>query len=99
MPKGYIIAHIDIHHPQSYKRYVELSSAAVASYRGTFLIRGGDSEPAEGTLRARHAVIEFPSFAEARAFYYSQQYETARAVRTKASTADLVIVEGVDPGS
>lgn len=95
MPKGYWIAHIDVEDLDAYRAYVPLSTAAVTAFGGRFLTRGGAATDVEGRFRARHAVIEFPSYAEALACYESEAYAEARAVRQKASSAEVVIVEGV----
>ncbi|ERJ37311.1 hypothetical protein L810_8328 [Burkholderia sp. AU4i] len=39
-------------------------------------------------------VLEFDSFAEARRFYESPEYQTAKALRAGAATGTFVILEG-----
>jgi uncharacterized protein (DUF1330 family) len=39
-------------------------------------------------------VLEFPSLAQARAWYHSPEYAPALALRHKAATAKLILVEG-----
>jgi uncharacterized protein (DUF1330 family) len=96
MAKGYWIAHVDVSNPDAYKEYVRLNGIAFAKYGAKFLVRGGASEVRAGKLRARHVVIEFPSYADATACYDSPEYKAATAVRVTASEADLVIIEGYD---
>ena len=95
MPKGYWIAHIDVTDMEAYKAYIPLSTAAIAAHGGRFLARGGEATHVEGQLRARHAVIEFPSYADALSCYHSDAYAEARAIRQSASLAEVVVVEGV----
>jgi uncharacterized protein (DUF1330 family) len=58
MPKGYIIARIDILDPEAYARYAaEAIKVAAAHGRAA-----GD-----GTARARNVVLEFDSYDAARA--------------------------------
>jgi uncharacterized protein (DUF1330 family) len=96
MAKGYWIAHVDVTNPETYKDYVRLNGIAFAKYGAKFLVRGGASEVRAGTARSRHVVIEFASYADAKACYDSPEYKAATAVRVTASEADLVIVEGYD---
>ena len=96
MPRGYWIGHVDVSDPERYRDYVAANAAAFARFGGRFLVRGGAFEAVEGTARARHVVIEFPSYAAALACYESPAYQAARAIRENASTGDLVIVEGYD---
>lgn len=98
MAKGYLIASIDVHDPENYRAYVELSSAAAAQYGGRFLVRGGRSEQLEGSQRSRQAILEFESYEVASAYYRSPEYQDAIARRLPFSSADIVVVEGVHDG-
>ena len=69
MPKGYVIARIDVTDPERYARYTAVTPALAARHGGRFIVRGGRFEAKEGTARARNAVIEFPDYASALAFY------------------------------
>lgn len=95
MPKAYWIAHIDVHDPETYKLYLAQSKLAFDRYGAKFLARGGRSEVLDGTARARNVLIEFASMDEALACFRSEEYTKAMAYRTKASTADVVLIEGV----
>ena len=96
MPKAYWIAHVDITDPERYQDYVTTAAPAFAEHGARFLARGGPMLPLEGHSRARNVVIEFPSLAEAQACYESPAYREARAIRGEVSSADIVIVEGVE---
>ena len=95
MPKGYWIARVDVHDPETYKSYVETAKPAFARYNAKFLARGGKTEVLEGVARARNVVIEFESMAQALACYNSPEYVKARAWRHLASSGELILVEGV----
>jgi uncharacterized protein (DUF1330 family) len=58
------------------------------------LARGGRHEALEGRARARNVVIEFESYDAARDYYYSQQYQAAKALREGAAEMEMVLVEG-----
>ena len=96
MPKGYWIAHVDVTNPEKYKEYQALNSIAFAKYGAKFLVRAGTSEVRSGKTRARHVIIEFASYAQAKACYDSPEYQAAIKVRDQAASADVVIVEGYE---
>jgi len=95
--KGYWIAHVQVTDPERYKDYVAANAAAFKKYNGRFLVRGGEATAPEGGLGGRrHVVIEFDSYATARACYDSPEYRAAAKLREAASVGDLVIVEGYE---
>jgi uncharacterized protein (DUF1330 family) len=99
MAKGYWIAHVTITNPERYKDYVAANAVAFKKYGARFLVRGGLCEVRAGqTLKGdqRHVVIEFASYADAKACYDSPEYAVARKIRDEASSASLVIIEGYD---
>jgi uncharacterized protein (DUF1330 family) len=49
----------------------------------------------EGEGRSRNVIIEFESFAQAKAYLFSAEYNDARKLREGAGYIDLVAVEGV----
>ena len=95
MPKAYWVARIDVHDPETYKLYVETARPAYARYNAKFLARGGKAEALEGAGRGRNVIIEFASMEDARACFDSPEYTAARAFRQKASTGEIILVEGV----
>jgi uncharacterized protein (DUF1330 family) len=94
VPKGYWIAHVTVTDPVRYQDYVAANAAAFSKYGAKFLVRGGPFEARAGTPRDRHVVLEFESYAKAKACYDSPEYQHARAIRDEASTADVIIIEG-----
>ena len=97
MPKAYWIARIDVSDPEKYKAYASGAAAAFQWYDAKYLVRGGAFTEAEGQARSRNVVIEFPSYQAALDCYNSKEYQEARAHRLPAATAEIVIVEGVEP--
>jgi uncharacterized protein (DUF1330 family) len=95
MPKGYIIARVDITDPTAYARYAEAAGAAIRHHGAKPLLRGGKHEALEGPARARNVVLEFETFEAARAYYFSPEYQAAKAMREGAADAEFVLVEGV----
>ena len=97
MPKGYVIACVDIHDEDRYADYRAGTVASLEPFEGRFIVRGGPTECVEGSWDAgRTVVIDFPSVEQARAWYGSDGYQEIAAIRREASTADIVVVEGVD---
>ncbi len=95
--KGYWIAHVEVTNPERYKDYVAANAVAFKKYNARFLVRGGESVVPEGQLKSRrHVVIEFESYAAAKACYDSPEYKAAAAIRKDASTGGLVIIEGYE---
>jgi uncharacterized protein (DUF1330 family) len=95
MPKGYCIVRADIHSPEAYAQYAQAATEAIKKHGGRPLVRGGAYEAMEGQARARNVVLEFDSVEAARAFYLSEEYQSARKMREYAATVEYVIVEGV----
>jgi uncharacterized protein (DUF1330 family) len=93
---AYVIANVDVRDPARYAEYIKLTPATIASYGGRFIVRGGRAERLEGDTPAnRIVVLEFDTYERAKAWYDSENYRTARAVRQSASTASLILVDGV----
>ena len=53
------------------------------------------SDESESDHMAYYAIIEFPSQAAAQSFYVSPEYQSLKALRQEASSANIVGVEGV----
>ena len=98
MAKGYWMVHVDITDPERYKEYVAANAVAFKKYGARFLVRNGASTLPEGQeLKGRrHVVLEFESYAVAKACYESPEYKAAIRLREGASTAQIVIIEGYE---
>jgi uncharacterized protein (DUF1330 family) len=95
MPKGYIISRVDVLNAEAYAHYAAAATPVIADHGGKPLARGGRSEALEGPARARNVVLEFPDYDAAKAYFHSQAYQTARALREGAAQIEMVLVEGV----
>jgi uncharacterized protein (DUF1330 family) len=96
MAKAYWVAHVDVSDPQVYEKYKAASAAPFAEFGARFIVRGGDQEVREGTVRSRTVVIEFPSYEAAVACYDSPDYQAAFDIRKEVSIGDMVIVKGYE---
>ena len=97
MAKGYWIAHVTVTDPERYKDYVAANAAPLGKFNAKFLTRGGAWEPRQTDMPYdRHVVIEFESYADAKACYDSPEYQAASVIRNEASDGYVVVVEGYD---
>jgi len=95
MPKAYLIAHIRVHDKDAFARFGAMATPAIAEYNGKMLVRNPAADHREGDLRGVTVVIEFDDMDAARAFYESDAYTAARAVRETAAETDLMLVDGM----
>ncbi|WP_341905643.1 DUF1330 domain-containing protein [Polaromonas sp. YR568] len=97
MAAGYIIVDMQISDMEQYKKYMAEAPASVAAAGGEYLVRGGRFETLEGRWQpARIAMLRFPSYDAAKAFYDGEMYRAARAKRAGATEFfNMVLVEGV----
>lgn len=94
---GYIIAEVAVRDPDEYAEYRKLVPATLVPYGGRFIVRGGESVGLEGTPPAqRTVIIEFPSLAQAKAWWASQEYAAAKAIRQRTAESRLIAVAGVE---
>ena len=93
---AYVIADIDVHDPVRYADYRAMVPASIEAYGGRFLARGGNVESLEGPWRPKRTVIlEFPSVERAKAWWDSEEYAPAKALRRSASQGSLILLEGL----
>ena len=97
MPAAYIIVDMQITDMDQYRQYMAAAPAAVAAAGGEYLVRGGRFETLEGDWQpARIAMLRFPDFDAAKAFYDGEMYRAAREKRAGATAFfNMVLVEGV----
>jgi uncharacterized protein (DUF1330 family) len=95
--KAYVLVNITIRDPERYKDYIKAATPTVAAHGGRYVARGGRAERLEGSVTVnRIGVLEFPSFAQAKAWHESPEYQAAVAIRQSCSSGELVLVEGLD---
>ena len=97
MPCAYVIVDMKVSDPEQYKQYMAAAPAAVAAAGGEYLVRGGRHEALEGDWQpSRIAMLRFPSYEGAKAFYDDEMYRAARDKRAGATAFfNMVLVEGV----
>jgi len=93
---AFVIVDISIFNPQEYEEYKKLTPGTLAPFEGKFLTRGGRTMTLEGDWEPERLVIlEFPTFDKAKEWYHSDLYSRAKLIRQKASTAKMIIAEGI----
>ncbi|RPH84723.1 MAG: DUF1330 domain-containing protein [Candidatus Rokuibacteriota bacterium] len=93
---AYFIVDIDIHDAAGLEEYRKQVPATITKYGGRFIVRGGKVEQLEGEWQPKRLVLlEFPSVEQARRWYDSEEYRPLKAMRLKASSSNLILVEGV----
>jgi uncharacterized protein (DUF1330 family) len=92
---AYMIARIDVTDPEEYAIYAGQTVALAERFGGRFLVKGGPQEVIEGEAPSRHVIVEFPSRAAAERWFNSPEYQRVLPIALRASTRDVVIVEGV----
>jgi uncharacterized protein (DUF1330 family) len=97
MPKGYWIAHVDVHDEERYKDYLAANAEPFAKFGAEFVVRNGSNTQIEGNLPGnRHVVIAFPSYQAAVDCYNSPEYARAIAIRKEAANGNILIIEGYE---
>ena len=93
----YIIAQIDIQDREKYAQYEAGFMDVFTSYKGKLLSVDENVSLLEGQWPAtRTVLIEFLSKEEALAWYESEEYQSLAKHRFAASSADIVIVSGIE---
>lgn len=95
MPKGYIVANIRAHDMDGIARFGAASAPVIAKFGGRVLARDLNPELREGDIQGISVLVEFDDVETAQAFYESQGYTDAKAIRQAAADTDLRIVAGV----
>ena len=94
---AYCIVDVDIHDPEQYREYMRRAQPVIEAAGGRYLARGGHHKVLEGDWEPhRLVIVEFPSVAAAEAFYGSDDYREAMAIRQGCATTRIVMVEGMN---
>lgn len=95
---AYIIAEVSIHNPAEYEDYKKLTPGSLKNFQGKFIVRGAKTECLEGDWNPeRMVVLEFPSVALAKAWWASEEYAIAKALRQRTAHTKMIVIEGYLP--
>ena len=93
MSKGYVVANIRVKDQEKFQQFSGMAGPAIKKYGGKVLARGPDADRLEGNVSGIVMMIEFESKEAANTFYYSEEYQAAKAVREECSDTDFMIIE------
>ncbi|MBF0529780.1 MAG: DUF1330 domain-containing protein [Deltaproteobacteria bacterium] len=92
---AYLIVQAKVTDWEKFSEYLKHVPGVIARYQGHYLARGGEIITLEGEEEAlRVVLIEFPSLAKAKEWYNSDEYLQIKMLRTGATSASLIAVEG-----
>ena len=92
---AYVVVEVEVEDPVRYEAYKQMVPSSLAAYDGRFLVRGGNVETLEGDWSPkRMVVVEFPSAEKAKAWWSSNEYKEAKALRQATAKTQMIVVEG-----
>ncbi|SEP17623.1 DUF1330 domain-containing protein [Trujillonella endophytica] len=98
MPKGYVVVTETIHDQQGIDAYNRAAAPSLMASGARVLVVDRDPEVLEGDWPATQTVVlEFESVEAARAWYSSDSYQEAAALRRAAADCRLVLLAGFTP--
>ena len=96
MPKGYLVANIRVQDKEKFASFSGMAGPVIKAHGGKVLAKGPNAERHEGELTGNVMMIEFENIETARKFYFSEEYQAAKAIRDECSETDLMLIEGMD---
>ena len=95
MSNGYLVANIRVLDKDKFAEFAGMAGPAIKKYGGKVLAKGPGADRLEGAVEGIVMMIELESKEAANTFYYSEEYQAAKAVREACSDTDLMIMEGL----
>ena len=93
---GYFIIQINITNPENYKKYIQEVTPIVKKFGGEYIVRGGQSEIAEGIWPyERTVILKFPTYEMVKKWHDSDEYKPIRKIREDNSKCNAIIIEGL----
>jgi len=93
---AFIVVQVNVNDPERYENYKKMVPPSLEPYGGRYRVRGGRVENLEGTWSpSRCVIIEFDSVEQARAWWASEEYAEAKALRQATADTEMIVVEGV----
>ena len=94
---AYVVVEVEVNDPVRYENYKAMVPPSLEAYGGRFLVRGGKVETLEGDWSPqRFVMVEFPSVVRARAWWASEEYAEAKALRQATASTQMIVVAGVE---
>ena len=93
---AYVIADVEVTDPTKFQEYSNQVPSTVEKYGGKYLVRGGDTERAEGSWESkRMVVIKFEDMEQLKRWDHSQEYSDPMQLRHHSANSSVLFVEGV----
>ena len=93
---AYVVVEVEVNDLVRYEDYKAMVPPSLEAYGGRFLVRGGRVETLEGDWAPkRFVIVEFPSLEKAKAWWSSEEYAEAKALRQVTAKTQMIVVEGV----
>jgi uncharacterized protein (DUF1330 family) len=95
---AFLVADITvISDPAGYDRYKLQVPPTFSSHGGRYLARGGAVTVLEGNWHpSRLVVVRFDSVDQAVGWWHSPEYASARALRQRSASTNMLVLEGVE---
>jgi uncharacterized protein (DUF1330 family) len=94
---AYVVAErTDQWDPSVFAAYGPLAAASIAKFGGRYLAKGAELGllEGEGPAPLAMAVLEFPSVGQARAWFASDDYQKAAAIRRGGARNRFLLIDG-----
>lgn len=92
---AYIVTEIEVEDPVRYEDYKKMVPPSLEAFGGRFLVRGGKVETLEGDWAPKRlVVVEFPSAEKAKAWWSSDEYAEAKALRHATAKSQMIVADG-----
>lgn len=88
------VSEFEVTDPDGMKPYSANVEASFATFGGRYIVRGGNVVSQEGAPSKRLVMIEFPSMAQALAWYDSPAYAQLKPIRHRYATSRVYTVQG-----
>ncbi len=93
---AYVVVEVEVRDTDRYEDYKRMVPPTLAPYGGRFIVRGGAAEALEGGWSPKRVVIvEFPSVERAKAWWNSEEYAEAKALRQATADTRMIVVAGI----
>ena len=95
---AYLVAWLTVNDSESMIEYREKAPDLVRKYGGKYLFTGPGAEALEGDWKAHGmAMIEFPTYEDAKRWYESDEYAPLRAARQGGADSSIILTPDVQP--
>lgn len=91
---AYMICTMQVHDPETFKKYSDHTPKTLQKYGGRFLTRGDQVTTSEGAkFEERMVILEFPDRASAEAWYNDAEYQRLSEFRRAATINGRMILQ------